>query len=170
MSSPSKILAQREGRLGHSQSFADLKSSAIEQEGLEGSANGNAANGSPQKGKGKRRQTLRRRSTLSWSHETPENRQRLLQEAVIGRRLDSFFTLQLAGNNEPLYISEVKHKSMNADFQHFDLSTLKGFSRLDHVTVKVWVAKNSGQFVQLLEADINLPSLVWLGKNVSEPE
>ena len=126
-----------------------------------------AANGSPQKAKGKRRQILRRRSTLSWSHETPENRQRLLQEAIADRRVDSFFTLHVASIDEPLYISEVKHKSMNADFQHFDLSTVKDFSRLDRVIIKVWAAKNGKRYTQLLEADVILPSLVWLGKNVS---
>lgn len=157
--------------MGHSQSFSDLKSSAIEEDGLLDTAvNGNSANGSPQKPKNKRRKSLRRRSTTTWSHATSEHRQKLLQDAVAERRVDSFFTLhdsdKVLQGDLPFYISEVKHKTMNVDFQHFDLSKVKDISRRDHILVRIWAARSGNKFAQLIEADVELPSLVWLGKSV----
>ena len=156
--------------MGHSQSFSDLKSAAIEKEGQDTAVNGNVANGTSQKSISKRRQPLRRRSTATWSHATSENRQKLLQDAVAERRIDSFLTLhesdKIDQDHPPVYISEIKHKTMNADFQHFDLSKATGISRKDRILVRIWAARSDTDFAQLVEVDDELPTLVWLGKSV----
>jgi hypothetical protein len=76
---------------------------------------------------------------------------------------DTFFSLHCEGQDDPIYISEVVEKAMNPTFRFFDLS---GFgpatTRLDTVTIKVWVKRQ--EFVSLIEEEVNLQSLQFIGK------
>ena len=76
-------------------------------------------------------------------------------------------------SDTPIYISEVKEKFMNPDFQHFDLSRNTSLTehlsclREDTVAVRVWaVARESGPNILLIEAEVHLPSLIRIGKTV----
>jgi hypothetical protein len=77
---------------------------------------------------------------------------------------DAFFSLHCKGQEDPIYISEVIEKAMNPTFRFGPAVT-----RLDTVTVKVWVKRND--FLPLIEEKINLQSLQFIGtlKNHSYP-
>jgi hypothetical protein len=128
---PQKLEALREPQLHHAQSSGDLR---------------------PPK--------LRRRSS-NWVGATPGNRQKKLEDVIDGRMADTFFTLHCEGQEDPIYISEVVEKAMNATFRFFDLS---GFgpatTRLDTVTIKIWVKRHD--FIPLIEEEVNLQSLQFI--------
>jgi hypothetical protein len=74
---------------------------------------------------------------------------------------DTFFTLHCRGQEEPIYISEVAKKAMNPTFRFFDLSGLgPAITRLDTVTVKVWVKRQD--FTLLIVEEINLQALQFI--------
>lgn len=113
----------------------------------------------------------KRRDTLNWAHETPVSREKMLEDAVAERRLDSFFSLHELGqgNSRPFYISEVKEKFMNPDFKFFDPHDFAPqVSRADGMTVKVF-AKFAGSkyYYLLLESDVHTSTLVRVGRTVS---
>ena len=70
---------------------------------------------------------------------------------------------------EPIYVSETVEKTMNPTFRHVDLSACgPGITRLESVTVRVWVksAKTASTWKSLLELELDLRSLQFLGKSV----
>lgn len=88
-----------------------------------------------------------------------------MEDVIESRMADTFFSLHVEGqDDEPVYISEVVEKAMNPTFRFFDLSTAgPGVTRQDTVVIKVWV-KRKEDFVMLLEEEINLQSLQFIGK------
>ena len=103
-------------------------------------------------------------------NEPPNIRQRLLQDVISERRPDNFFSLHKVGGDPkeiPIYISEVKEKSMNPDFKYFDLSDYRYFSRDQEATLRVWARTGNSQVSTLLvEAEVYFPSLIRIGKTV----
>ncbi|KAG0651958.1 UV radiation resistance associated [Hyphodiscus hymeniophilus] len=135
---PQKVEALREPQLHHAQSSGDLR---------------------PPK--------LRRRSTV-WSGASPGFRQKKLEDVIDSRMADTFFSLHCVGQEEPIYISEVVEKAMNPTFRFFDFSGLgPAVTRLDTVTVKVWVKRQD--FVPLIEEEVNLQSLQFIGSLENHP-
>lgn len=53
----------------------------------------------------------RRRSTI-WAGQSPDYRQKKLEDVIDGGMVDTFFSLHCAGEDEPIYISEVTEKAM----------------------------------------------------------
>lgn len=107
--------------------------------------------------------TLRRRSTKSFN---PAELRRW--ESVVSRRRgDVFFSLHVpAAEGEPLYVSEVIEKAMNADFQCFDLTGCGlAVGRLDRVVVRVWGGTDA-EWRLVVEADVWLGGLVHLGESL----
>lgn len=81
---------------------------------------------------------------------------------------DTFFSLHVEGRDEPVYISEVVDKAMNPTFRFFDLSEMgPAVSRLDTVTIRIWVKRDD--FVPLLEEEVNLQSLQFIGRLENHP-
>ncbi|KAF2733917.1 UV radiation resistance-associated gene protein [Polyplosphaeria fusca] len=167
LKSPTKALALRESRgLAHSRSSSDLKSS-------EGDPKRSSRHLTPQSsptkstrpgaGKG-----MRRRSTLEWSGATPLVRQRKLEDIARDRMADTFFTLHVDGDAEPVYISEVAEKAMNPNFRFFDLSSSgPGVTRLDKLTVKVWAQnQNTKGWQYLIELKVHFRALQFIGKTL----
>lgn len=109
----------------------------------------------------------RRRSTI-WSGASPGFRQKKLEDVIDSRMADTFFSLHCASQRDPIYVSEVVEKAMNPTFRFFDLS---GFgpatTRLDTVTVTVWVKRED--FVPLIEEEVNLQSLQFIGTLKNHP-
>lgn len=56
--------------------------------------------------------TGRRRRSTVWAGQSPGYRQRKLEDAIDNGVVDSFFSLHCAGEQEPIYISEVIEKAM----------------------------------------------------------
>ncbi|KAF7856971.1 hypothetical protein EAF04_009731 [Stromatinia cepivora] len=138
--SPQKLEAlRRESQLHHAQSSGDLRPSA-----------------------------RTRRSSSNWVGASPAIRQKKLEDVRDSRMADSFFTLHCAGQDDPIYISEVVEKAMNPTFRSFDLSSFgPATTRLDTITVKIWVKRQD--FVPLIEEEVNLQSLQFLGRLENHP-
>jgi len=130
--SPQKLEALREPQLHHAQSSGDL------------------------------RPVKPRRTSTNWVGASPGIRQKKLEDVIDSRMADAFFTLHCAGQEDPIYISEVVEKAMNPTFRFFDLSVFgPATTRLDTVTVKVWVKRQD--FTPLIEEEVNLQSLQFIG-------
>ena len=81
---------------------------------------------------------------------------------------DTFFSLHCEGQEDPIYISEVVGKAMNPTFRFFDLSGFgSATTRRDTVTVRVWVKRED--FVPLIEEEVNLQSLQFIGTLENHP-
>ncbi|KAG9241989.1 UV radiation resistance protein and autophagy-related subunit 14-domain-containing protein [Calycina marina] len=112
-----------------------------------------------------------RRVSSNWSGTTPDFRQKKLENVIETRMADSFFTIHCDAQEEPIYISEVVEKAMNPTYRFFDLSDFgPAATRLDKFIVNIWV--KHGDFVPLIEEEINLRSLQFIGtlENHSFPQ
>ena len=70
--------------------------------------------------------------------------------------------------DEPIYVSEIIEKAMNPSFRFFDLNVYgPAVTRLDELTVKYWAKTgNMGQYALLVELQLCLRSLQFIGKSV----
>jgi hypothetical protein len=111
---------------------------------------------------------LRRRTTMEWTNASPLTRQRKLEDITAGRMADTFFTLHMGDQDEPVYISEVAEKAMNPNFKFFDLGPCgPGVTRLDRLTVRVWAKSEAmSEWQYLLDYTVQLGSLQFIGKTL----
>jgi hypothetical protein len=105
---------------------------------------------------------------MEWSGASPLARQKKLEGIAGGRMADTFFSLHVDAQDEPVYISEVVDKAMNPNFRFFDLGSCgPGVTRLDKLTVKVWANNENTQGWQyLLEYAVQLKALQFIGKTL----
>ncbi|KAF1972589.1 hypothetical protein BU23DRAFT_467614 [Bimuria novae-zelandiae CBS 107.79] len=159
LKSPTKTLALRESRgLNHSRSSSDLKGN-----------DGDSQRLSPKKAKSPNMpKGLRRRSTLEWTGANPLTRQKKLEDITDSRMADTFFTIHVDGEEEPVYVSEVAERAMNPNFRFFDLSSSgPGVTRLDQLTVNVWARnENTNGWQYLIQFSAGLRSLRFIGKSL----
>ncbi|KAF6824874.1 uv radiation resistance protein [Colletotrichum musicola] len=107
------------------------------------------------------RPKARRRST-ALAQASPLTRQRMLQFTVDGRAADVFFSLHCEGEEDPVYISEMKDRATNFNFHFFDLNHHgPSVTRAPVVTIKIWAKRTS--WTLLLEDTIDLRSLHFIG-------
>ncbi|KAJ5246659.1 hypothetical protein N7468_001642 [Penicillium chermesinum] len=154
LKSPSKLLSQKETRPLHpSRSFSELKSRPAE--------DGDAVTKTESR-------ASRRRSLLPWNDPNPRTRQVSLEEITKNRMADTWISIHCDGIFEPIYISEVIEKSTNPSFQFFDLNQCGPVvSRKDSLTLKLWSkTENAPEFALLVELQLNLRSLQFLGKTL----
>ena len=113
--------------------------------------------------------SMRRRSTLNWFNESPKQRQIKLEQATDQRMADTWFSIHCPGKEEPVYISEQVPKSMNPSFRFFDLNTYGPLvTRQDELIIKFWAkTENAQEYIHLIELDVHLGSLQFIGKSVS---
>lgn len=93
---------------------------------------------------------------------------RLWEDVVTARRGDVFFSLHLpAAPHDPIYISEVVEKSMNPDFQAFDLDLCCApeVGRSNEVIVRVWCDWGDGWRLAI-DAEFYLGALSYLGRDL----
>ncbi|KAF1831418.1 UV radiation resistance-associated gene protein [Decorospora gaudefroyi] len=169
LKTPTKTLALRESKgLTHSRSSSDL--AIAEDADTARRSNGSLRRPStpskpvrPGFGRG-----LRRRSTTEWANASPLVRQKRLEDISAGRMADTFFSLHVQGQEEPVYISEVAEKAMNPNFKFFDLGPCgPGVTRLDKLTVRVWAKSEMMQGWQyLIDYTVRLGSLQFIGKTL----
>ena len=81
---------------------------------------------------------------------------------------DTFFSLHIDDQKEPVYVSEVAEKAMNPNFKFFDLGPCgPGVTRLDKLTVKVWAKSESMRDWQfLIDYTVQFGSLQFIGKTL----
>ncbi|KAG6317781.1 hypothetical protein E4U22_005924 [Claviceps purpurea] len=106
-----------------------------------------------------------RRSSLSVAHANPVTRQKDLESLVDSSVGDVFFSLHVADCDEPVYISEVRNRSANFDFQFFHLSSRETcISRACILTIRVWCKRpQRASWTFLLEEIIDLRRLNFIG-------
>ncbi|KAF2267577.1 hypothetical protein CC78DRAFT_61088 [Lojkania enalia] len=171
LKSPTKALALRESRgLVHSRSSSDLTST--DDRLKQGNGEVQQPSSPTQRPSRSNRPTmgrgLRRRSTMEWSGANPLVRQQKLENITEGRMADTFFSLHIDNQEEPVYVSEVVEKAMNPNFRFFDLGTCgPGVTRLDKLTVKVWAKnQNTKGWQYLIEFAVQLRALQFIGKTL----
>ena len=160
-----KLLAKREThKLGQSRSSDDLPAHASSGESSKSQASNGVPSGAPRPLK----ERLRRRSTLNWTNESSEARQKKLEGATAGHMAETWFSLHCEGVEEPIYISEVADRSMNPSFGLFDLNMFGSkVTRQDQLTVKFWAKSDSASsFFLLIDLRVNLRSLQFIGRSV----
>ena len=155
LKSPTKALALRESRgLAHSRSSSNLTTSP--EDGVRTPTR-------PGYGRG-----LRRRSTMEWTNASPLTRQKKLEDITAGRMADTFFSLHVDHQEDPVYISEVAEKAMNPNFKFFDLGPCgPAVTRLDKLTVRVWAKSETMQeWHYLMDYTVQLRSLQFIGRTL----
>ena len=82
---------------------------------------------------------------------------------------DTWFSLHVEEIDEPIYVSEVIEKARNPSFRFFDLDTYGSFvTRRDELVVKIWAkTQEREEYILLMELNVNLRSLQYVGKTVS---
>jgi hypothetical protein len=107
---------------------------------------------------------------MEWTNASPLTRQKKLEDITAGRMADTFFTLHVEDQQEPVYISEVAEKAMNPNFKFFDLGPCgPGVTRLDKLTVRVWAKSESMQDWQyLMDYTVHFRTLQFIGKTLGK--
>lgn len=105
---------------------------------------------------------------MEWTNASPLTRQKKLEDITAGRMADTFFTLHVDDQSEPVYISEVAEKAMNPNFKFFDLGPCgPSVTRLDQLKVRIWAKSEAvGNWQYLLEYTVNFRSLQFIGKTL----
>lgn len=163
LKSPTKTLALRESKpLAYSRSSSDLKSVGDEDQ----FDNDTLRKPSTPTRPARPAKGMRRRSTLEWTNASPLTRQKRLEDITAGRMADTFFTLHIDEQKEPIYISEVAEKAMNPNFKFFDLGPCgPGVTRLAKLTVRVWAKTETMTDWQfLVDYKVHFGSLQYIGK------
>ncbi|PTB54882.1 hypothetical protein M431DRAFT_84812 [Trichoderma harzianum CBS 226.95] len=106
-----------------------------------------------------------RRTSLSTVSLSPAQRQKRLKELLDDTLGDVFFSLHVAGIDEPVYVSEVRERSANFNFQFFDLVSRGGdVSRSCRIVIRVWARRlKQTTWTFLLEELVDLRNLNFIG-------
>ncbi|KAL2270756.1 hypothetical protein VTJ83DRAFT_127 [Remersonia thermophila] len=97
-------------------------------------------------------------------HPSAAARQRHFEDTFDSRLADAFFSLHVDGEEEPIYVSEVEERGTNFNFRFFDLSDLDAaVTRSPRLTIHVWARRRCDSWALLLEDDVDLRALQWLG-------
>jgi hypothetical protein len=105
---------------------------------------------------------------MEWANASPLTRQKKLEDITAGRMADTFFTLHVENQEEPVYISEVAEKAMNPNFKFFDLGPCgPGVTRLDKLIIRLWAKSETMQEWQyLMDYTVQFGSLQFIGKTL----
>lgn len=104
---------------------------------------------------------------MEWTGANPLTRQKKLEDITDSRMADTFFTIHVDGQEEPVYISEVAERAMNPNFRFFDLSPSgPSVTRLDKLTVNVWAKNGTDAWQYLIQSTVHLGSLQFIGKTL----
>ncbi|VBB71376.1 Putative UV radiation resistance-associated gene protein [Podospora comata] len=110
----------------------------------------------------------RRRST-NLVGASPVTRQKRIEDTFDSKLADAFFSLHVEREEEPVYISEVAERATNFNFSLFELSELDStITQTPRVTIKIWTNRHD-TWSLLLEDDIDLRALNWLGTMQNVP-
>ncbi|EED22871.1 UV radiation resistance protein (UVRAG), putative [Talaromyces stipitatus ATCC 10500] len=162
LETPVKLASQAQNRsIIQSRSYTDLKSASSQKQPVNGEQEQDDK-------RVKESRRMRRRSTLPWSGGNLESRQTKLEDIARSRMADVWFSIHCDGIDSPVYISEVVERTTNPDFRVLDLNVCgPHVSRMDQLTVKVWVkSENMNDYTLLLELHLSLRSLQFVGKSL----
>jgi len=106
---------------------------------------------------------------MEWTSGNFQQRQKRLEDLSASRLADVFFTLHVAGVEEPVYVSEVVEKTMDPTFRHIDLGGCgAGVERAESLTVRIWVKSERMEAYRILvKLSLNLRSLQFIGKDLA---
>jgi hypothetical protein len=105
---------------------------------------------------------------MEWTNASPLTRQKRLEDITAGRMADTFFSLHVEDQDDPVYISEVAEKAMNPNFKFFDLGPCgPAVTRLDKLTVRVWAkSETMQQWHYLIDYTVQFRSLQFIGRTL----
>lgn len=111
-----------------------------------------------------------RRGTMPWSDMSLGIRKSRIEDIPKYKMADTWFSLHCADIEHPVYVSEVVPKSVNPDFNTFDLNACGPLvSRSDIIMLKCWAKTDSmPDYVLLLELNLNTKSLQYIGKALED--
>ncbi|KAL2211352.1 hypothetical protein CC79DRAFT_195880 [Sarocladium strictum] len=106
-----------------------------------------------------------RKKSLSLAHANPVVRQKKLENLVEGVVGDVFFSLHVPGEDDPVYISEVRERSANFNFQFFELGDqIRAISRSCCLSIRVWARRpKTDSWVYLVDEAVDLRRLNFIG-------
>lgn len=160
LQSPAKAIAKQESRsVHHSRSFTSFK---IDQSHTTKSEDGNTQK--------EQSHDKHRRGTMPWSDLSLGIRQSRIEDIPKYKMADTWFSLHCADIEHPVYVSEVVPKSVNPDFNTFNLNACGPLvSRSDIIMLKCWAKTDSmPDYVLLLELNLNTKSLQYIGKALED--
>lgn len=111
---------------------------------------------------------LRRRSTMEWVNASPAARQKKLENVTNTRLMDTFYSLHVEMEKDPIYVSEIVEHTMNPTFQSLSLAGCSSkIMRSDKLIIKVWIRQNQKlEFECLLEMGLEFQCLQYMGKTL----
>ena len=91
-----------------------------------------------------------------------------MEDITAGRMADTFFTLHVEDQEEPVYISEVAERAMNPNFRFFDLAPCgPSVTRLERLTVRIWTrSETMKEWHYLVDYTVQFSSLQYIGKTL----
>ncbi|KAM0344507.1 hypothetical protein ACHAPU_007481 [Fusarium lateritium] len=107
----------------------------------------------------------KRRTSLSLAHVNPLARQKKLESIFEESAGDVFYSLHVDGNDDPVYVSEVRERATSFNFKFFSLETCaSAISRCYSLVLRVWARRPKAEaWTFLLEETIDLRRLNFIG-------
>ncbi|KAH7239274.1 hypothetical protein BKA59DRAFT_443938 [Fusarium tricinctum] len=107
----------------------------------------------------------KRRTSLSLAHINPLARQKKLETLLEESAGDVFYSLHVDGNDDPVYISEVRERATSFNFKFFSLeSCASTISRCYSLVIRVWARRPKAEtWTFLLDERIDLRRLNFIG-------
>ncbi|KAM0197776.1 hypothetical protein ACHAPI_004503 [Fusarium lateritium] len=107
----------------------------------------------------------KRRTSLSLAHVNPLARQKKLETLFEESAGDVFYSLHVDGNDDPVYVSEVRERSTSFNFKFFSLENCaSAISRCYSLVIRVWARRPKAEaWTFLLDETIDLRRLNFIG-------
>ncbi|KAF4999655.1 hypothetical protein FGRMN_2304 [Fusarium graminum] len=107
----------------------------------------------------------KRRTSLSLAHVNPLARQKKLESIFEESAGDVFYSLHVDGNDDPVYVSEVRERATSFNFKLFSLENCASvISRCCSLVLRVWARRPKAEaWTFLLEETIDLRRLNFIG-------
>ncbi|KAM0248349.1 hypothetical protein ACHAP5_003521 [Fusarium lateritium] len=107
----------------------------------------------------------KRRTSLSLAHVNPLARQKKLETLFEESAGDVFYSLHVDGNDDPIYVSEVRERSTSFNFKFFSLENCaSAISRCYSLVIRVWARRPKAEtWTFLLDETIDLRRLNFIG-------
>ncbi|KAH6959269.1 hypothetical protein DER45DRAFT_257302 [Fusarium avenaceum] len=107
----------------------------------------------------------KRRTSLSLAHINPLARQKKLETLLEESAGDVFYSLHVDGNDDPVYVSEVRERATSFNFKFFSLENCaSAISRCYSLVIRIWARRPKAEtWTFLLDETIDLRRLNFIG-------
>ncbi|KAG5663463.1 hypothetical protein KAF25_001399 [Fusarium avenaceum] len=107
----------------------------------------------------------KRRTSLSLAHINPLVRQKKLETLLEESAGDVFYSLHVDGNDDPVYVSEVRERATSFNFKFFSLENCASeITRCYSLVIRIWARRPKAEtWTFLLDETIDLRRLNFIG-------